>query len=218
LGGLILGTANNCATRFGAVMSYQITLATLLGACLVSFGWGMRSFFVQPSGYTPGMRVIAACGYTFAALHLGAILLARHVPLERFCLAGSLYAAGLALYWWAIATNRKRRLSAVFSDDLPTHLVQDGPYRLVRHPFYCSYLMVWLAGVIGSGRLWLLATVAVMLGIYLRAAYVEERKFARGALANEYEAFRSRTGLLIPNPWKMVTTRPRKVMAARRSD
>jgi protein-S-isoprenylcysteine O-methyltransferase Ste14 len=199
-------------------MSYQIILATLLGACLVSFGWGMRSFFVQPSGYTPGMRVIAACGYTFAALHFGAILLARYVSLERFWLAASFYAAGLALYWWTVAANRKRRLSAAFSDDLPTHLVQDGPYHLVRHPFYCSYLLAWSAGVIGSGCLWLLATVAVMLGIYLRAAYVEERKFARCGLAKEYEAFRSRTGLLIPNPWKMLTGRPRKVMAARRSD
>jgi protein-S-isoprenylcysteine O-methyltransferase Ste14 len=199
-------------------MSYQIILATLLVACLVSFGWGMRSFFVQPSGYTPGMKVIAACGYTFAALHLGAILLARHVSLERFWLAAFMYVAGFALYWWAIATNRKGRLSAAFSDDLPAHLVEDGPYRLVRHPFYCSYLLAWSAGVIGSGCLWLLATVAVMLGIYLHAAYVEERKFARCALAKEYEAFRSRTGLLIPNPWKMLTARPRKMMAARRSD
>jgi protein-S-isoprenylcysteine O-methyltransferase Ste14 len=199
-------------------MSYQVILAILLGACLVSFGWGMRSFFVQPSGYTAGMRVIAVCGYTFAALHLGAILLARYVSLERFWLAGSFYAAGLALYWWAVAANQKRRLSAAFSGDLPTHLVQDGPYRLVRHPFYCSYLLVWSAGVIGSGCLWLLATVAVMLWIYLRAAFLEERKFARCPLANEYEAFRSRTGLLLPNPWKMLTARPRKVMAARRSD
>lgn len=199
-------------------MSHQIILAILLGACLASFGWGMRSFFVQPSGYTSGMKVITACGYVFAALHLGAILLARDVSRERFWLAGFIYAAGLTLYWWAIAANRERRLSAAFSDDLPTHLIENGPYRLVRHPFYCSYLLVWTAGVIGSGRLWLLATVAVMLGIYLRAARAEERKFARCALANEYEAFRSRTGLLIPNPWKMLTARPWKVMAARRSD
>lgn len=195
------------AWQDGAAMSYQIILSTLLCACLASFGWGMRSFFVQPSGYTPGMKIITACGYTFAALHLGAILLARGVSRERFWLAAFIYAAGLALYWWAIETNRKNRLSAAFSDDLPTHLVEDGPYRLVRHPFYSSYLLVWSAGVIGSGHLWLLATVAVMLGIYLRAAYVEERKFARCALANEYEAFRRRTGLLIPNPWKMLTAR-----------
>lgn len=199
-------------------MLYQITLATLLGVCLASFGWGMRSFFVQPSGYTAGMKVITACGYTFAALHLSAILLARGVSWERFWLAAFIYAAGLALYWWAIATNRKRRLSAAFSSDPPTHLVEDGPYRLVRHPFYCSYLLVWSAGVIGSGNLWLLATVAVMLGIYLRAAYVEEQKFAHGVLASEYQAFRRRTGLLIPNPWKMLTARPWKMMAVRRPD
>jgi protein-S-isoprenylcysteine O-methyltransferase Ste14 len=199
-------------------MLYQIILASLLGACLASFGWGMRSFFVQPSGYTSGMKVIAACGYAFAALHLAAILLARGVSWERFWLAVFIYAAALGLYWWAVATNRSRRLSAAFSNDLPTHLVEDGPYRLVRHPFYCSYLLAWSAGVIGSGRLWLLATVAVMLGIYLRAAYVEERKFARCVLASEYEAFRRRTGLLIPNPWKMLTARHWKVMAARRSD
>ncbi|HEV2418939.1 MAG TPA: methyltransferase [Terriglobia bacterium] len=164
------------------------------------------------------MKVITVCGYTFAALHLGAILLAQGVSPERFWLAAFIYAAGLALYWWAIAINRARRLSAAFSGDVPTHLVEDGPYRLIRHPFYCSYLLVWTAGVIGSGRLWLLATVAVMLGLYLRAAYIEERKFARCALASEYEALRGRTGLLTPNPWKMLTARSWKAMAARRSD
>lgn len=197
-------------------MSYQIILAALLVVCLASFGWGMRSFFAQPSGYTPGMKVITACGYAFAALHLGAILMARGVSSEQFWLAALIYSMGFALYWWTIAANRKRHLSAVFSGDLPTHLVENGPYRLIRHPFYCSYLLVWSAGVIGSGRLWLLATVAVMLAIYLRAAYAEERKFARCALADEYEAFRRRTGLLIPNPWKMLTARPWKMMAARR--
>lgn len=199
-------------------MLYQITLAILLSVCLASFGWGMRVFFAQPSGYTSGMKAITACGYAFAVLHLGAILLARSVSRERFWSAAMIYAAGLALYWWAIAANRKFRLSAAFSDDVPIHLVENGPYRLVRHPFYCSYLLVWSAGVIGSGRLWLLVTVGVMLAIYLRAAYLEERKFARCPLANEYEAFRRRTGLLIPNPWKMLTARPWKVLAARRSD
>jgi protein-S-isoprenylcysteine O-methyltransferase Ste14 len=183
----------------------RLVLILFLVACLASFGWGMRAFFVQPCGFTGGMKLIARVSVAFAVLHLAAILLARGVPVVLDIIAALMYSIALLLYWWAIAANRNTPLSAAFSPDSPQHLMQEGPYRFVRHPFYCSYLLMWCAGIFASAQWWLALTTAVMLGIYFRAAAVEERKFSNSSLADAYSAYRRRTGMLAPSPVKFLT-------------
>ena len=152
------------------------------------------------------MRATALFGTVFAILHTGTFLLwPASVSRERGCLASAIYLAALLLFWWAIATNRRQPLSAIFSPDHPVHLMTAGPYRLIRHPFYCAYLMVWLAGLVATAKWWLALTIAVMLVIYLRAARFEERKFLDSALARPYRDYQARTGQLLPNPWKLLT-------------
>ncbi|MGH9667725.1 MAG: hypothetical protein ACRD9L_25185, partial [Bryobacteraceae bacterium] len=107
----------------------QWILAALLLACLASFAWAMRAFFVQPAGATKGMRITVACGTISVILHISAIALAQRVPFERAAAASALYAAALTLFWWAVSTNRRKALSAIFSPDLPVHIVIEGPYR-----------------------------------------------------------------------------------------
>jgi protein-S-isoprenylcysteine O-methyltransferase Ste14 len=186
--------------------TWQGISALLLLICLMSFGWAMRNFFVQPAGNTRGMKVIRSSGLVFAALHFVAIF-SSPITAERGWVGALLYLWSLGLFWWAIRTNSALRLSAAFSPDVPVHLVQDGPYRYIRHPFYCSYVLAWSAGTIATARWWLLPTVAVMIVIYWRAASIEEEKFSRSSLAHEYERYRARTAWLIPNPMKLLIAR-----------
>jgi protein-S-isoprenylcysteine O-methyltransferase Ste14 len=190
-----------------ALSASQWLSATLLLSCLASFAWGMRKFFVQPSGTTAGMKVISGCGMVFAALHFVAIFLPSSITAERGWVATLLYLWSLGLFWWAIRTNSATRLSAAFSPDVPAHLVEDGPYRFIRHPFYCSYVLAWSAGTVATARWWLLPTVAVMVIIYWRAATIEEEKFSRSSLAAEYQRYRQHTALLVPNPMKLLLAR-----------
>ncbi len=183
---------------------WQWLLATLLLLCFGSFGWGMRRFFRQPAGSTAGMKLISTCGIVFSVLHLVAVLWPGSVAGLRAPFAALLYLCALALFWWALASNRRNPLSAAFSPDAPAHLVEEGPYRLVRHPFYSSYLLTWIAGVVATANLWLLPTAVIMFFIYFRAAKFEEGKFSTTALAPEYRAFRESTGLFVPNPLKML--------------
>lgn len=179
----------------------QWIFSGLLLACLASFGWAMRRFFVQPAGPTAGMTVIKTCGIAFGILHVAAIL-TTNITLARGVSGAILYLGALGLFWWSIKTSLLHPLSAAFSPDLPVHLVAHGPYRIIRHPLYCSYLLCWLAGWVVTGRLWLAPTVAVMLGIYLVAASREESKFMRSPLREAYQQYRANTGLLFPNPLK----------------
>ena len=181
----------------------QILVVSLLLLCFGSFSWGMRRFFVQPSGYTAGMKVTTAGGILFAVLHLAGLAFPSET--HRYPAAATgFYLLSLLLFWWAIRTNQLKPLSAVFSSDLPAHLVNSGPYRWMRHPFYASYMLAWIAGPIACGHLGLWLTVAVMLALYVRAAHQEERKFSASPLAGAYDLYRTRTGLLVPNPLKLV--------------
>jgi protein-S-isoprenylcysteine O-methyltransferase Ste14 len=179
--------------------------AILLCSCLASFAWAMRSFFTQPAGVTAGIRLISGCGAAFGILHLFAILSNTNVSAERSLAGSLLYICSAGLFWWAIKTSLASPLSAAFSPNLPVHLVDHGPYRVMRHPLYCSYLMCWLAGWVVTDRLWLAPTVAVMTIVYWIAAHQEEQKFMRSPLGDSYRQYRSRTGLLFPNPLKLLS-------------
>lgn len=197
-------------------MSYadHFAPAVLLLACLSSFGWGMRKFFVQPVGMTAGMKLITALGFLFGFTHFAAILAVS--PAAGYSLPGDvLYVCSIALFWWAIRTNSKRQLSAAFSPDIPSHLVHQGPYRFVRHPFYCSYLLCWLAGCVATGEAWLLVTFIVMLVVYVAAAKQEEQKFTRSPLAEAYREYRASTGMLFPNLTKVLRTNKKPVWKTR---
>jgi protein-S-isoprenylcysteine O-methyltransferase Ste14 len=179
----------------------------LLLACLGSYAWGMRRFFAQPAGDTAGMAVIRICGAVFAVVHAGALIFTPGIEAGALEAAIALYLAALGLYWWAIRTNSPRPLSAAFSPDTPQHLVERGPYQFIRHPFYCSYLLTWSGGVVATRSLWLLPSLVVMLVIYIWAARAEEDKFMRSPLAGLYRTYRSRTGLFLPNPFKLFVAR-----------
>jgi len=180
----------------------RLCLTALLAGCFLSFAWGMRYFFRHPANGSSGMKIIQACGTVFALLQLAAVLL-YFQSLTAGIVAALLYVASLALFWSTIRANRAIPLSAAFLDDLPVHLNDRGPYRYIRHPFYTSYLLAWLAGVVAVRSLWLAPTAIVMLAIYWKASQTEENKFARSNLAASYAAYRARAGRFLPNPWKL---------------
>jgi protein-S-isoprenylcysteine O-methyltransferase Ste14 len=183
--------------------AWQWILVALLLLCLSSFAWAMQKFFVQPAGVTAGMKAIKICGIVFGLLHLIAIATKPDVGAVNGIGGAVLYVSSAGLFWWAIKSSLRQPLSAAFSPDLPAHLVAHGPYRMVRHPLYCSYLLCWLAGWVASGRLWLAPTVVAMLVIYRQAAAQEETKFAQSPMAMAYREYRARTGLFLPNPFKL---------------
>jgi protein-S-isoprenylcysteine O-methyltransferase Ste14 len=75
-----------------------------------------------------------------------------------------------------------------------------GPHAVIRHPFYLSYLLCWIAGVLATGQWLLLATVALMAWIYHRAALKEEAKFAASPMAEAYARYAATTGRYLPRP------------------
>src|SRR5262245_4005237 len=174
--------------------------AILFVVCFVSFTWGIFGFF-RVHGQKPcGTHMIQVVGGAMMLWHAVMLWQVAEMPAGISTrLAIGLYVLSLALFWSTVYVHRRRPPTLAFSEDAPEHLVDSGPYRLVRHPFYVSYLLAWVAGVVGTREPWLLLSVAVMGGIYLSAAMVEEQKFLVGALAPRYREYQRRTGMFVPH-------------------
>ncbi len=108
-----------------------------------------------------------------------------------------LIALSLGLRVWAA-----RVLGAYFKRTLrissEQHIVQDGPYRLIRHPGYLADIFLWVGG--GFAVLnWfsLVVMLAVIPYAYIYRIHSEEAMLAQ-AFGDEFTAYKAKTWKLIP--------------------
>ncbi len=105
-------------------------------------------------------------------------------------------AAGLALRAWSMRT-----LGASYSRTLRAgqeqHVVDTGPYRLVRHPGYAGSLLTWTGFALASRSTLVLALVAALL--YHHRIIAEEQLMQRDLPG--YIAYSQHTKKLIPFVW-----------------
>jgi len=112
----------------------------------------------------------------------------------------AVFLAGAALRAWSVATLGRYFTYAVqVSADQP--VVQDGPYRLVRHPSYAGALMMGAGLGLSLRHAWPpLAIVVTSLVAYVIRIRVEERALA-DAIGEPYRAYMQRTKRLLPFVW-----------------
>lgn len=165
-------------------------------ACFLAFSWGMFRHFRCVGPMPVGMRLIGAVSFVAMTVFTWSVLA---VPLSSVWPAAPvLSVAALALFGWAVATTRDTEFAVAFAHAQPPVLVTTGPFRYVRHPFYTSYLLFWLATGVAtaSGISWI--GPAILLGCYIIAAREEEHLISHGRLGAEYAGYASRTGILLP--------------------
>jgi protein-S-isoprenylcysteine O-methyltransferase Ste14 len=171
-------------------------------SCFLSFGYGVRFYFIKPEGKTLPMYLITEVGIMIALLHVG--LLGWYgvwqQQLDPRLLAGTLtlFGLSLAMFWWTLLTVREQRLTFAYTKDVPQLLLAGGPYRLVRHPFYTAYMLGFFAAPLALAAWWLLPTSIFMFCLYWQAAVLEEDKFAKSELAEQYNAYKRGTGRFLP--------------------
>jgi protein-S-isoprenylcysteine O-methyltransferase Ste14 len=173
--------------------------AVLLAAgllCFAAFCWGVKSHFRHTGRIPPGTQAIAALSAAGFGRFLLRLALYRLGPAWPGALALFVLSAGL--FAWTVGATRQSPPTLAFDTDQPAFLLQHGPYRLVRHPFYLSYLLFWTGTAMACGGLWPWLTPAAMTAVYFRAAMLEERKFRRSRLAGAYDLYRSQAGMFLP--------------------
>ena len=144
-----------------------------------------------------GMRIITLASIVGYLVMLS-LLLVNHASALSKALGAGLMLLALAIFWWAVRTTSGHSLTLAYSLDSPVGLVNEGPYRFVRHPFYLSYLCFWMAGVVATGQPLFGVIFILMLALYWRAAWMEEAKFLNGPLADVYRQFQAQAGMFFP--------------------
>jgi protein-S-isoprenylcysteine O-methyltransferase Ste14 len=118
-----------------------------------------------------------------------------------------LTATGFLFAWWA-----RIHLGRLWSDWLTKkaghHVVDTGPYRLVRHPIYLGLIFAAFATAIEKGTSYaLFGAVILTFGFYTKAR--REERFLRVELGEDaYDAYAHKTAMLVPFTGRRSTTRP----------
>ena len=78
------------------------------------------------------------------------------------------------------------------------HVVDTGPYRLVRHPIYSGLIFAAFATAIEKGTSFaMLGAAIITLAFYIKAR--REERFLRAELAeNAYDDYARKTAMLVP--------------------
>ena len=117
------------------------------------------------------------------------------IPIAWQALALAIVAAGYGLSLWAARCNRFFSTVVRIQRERGHHVIDTGPYAIVRHPGYAGAIPAHLALPIALGSLWgLVPAVAGSVFLVLRTAY-EDR-----TLADELSGYRDYARRV---PWRL---------------
>ena len=173
-----------------ALAFIAVTLGTLL--------WAGLWYFRQGREWNPRKRIYKISIYTVLALHGAAILILPEPPVWSQLAGSAVLLVVLVLFWTAVAAHGDIRPKFAFDQPEAARIVTSGPYRWIRHPFYSSFMLAALGGVLISGRPELLLTIPWLACFYVRAAKEEEIFLLESPLGRQYQDYYRRTGRFFP--------------------
>lgn len=172
-------------------------LVTLVGAAVVgAYIWSVRNHFV--SDKMPQGAWIISLSVTVTTIVMLTLTWLLPQPLFAQSAGLAIQLFSVWIFYSAITASRRARLRFIFDPEQPHSLVNEGPYRRVRHPFYVSYSIFWFGWAVATWSVWAFPFVILLIALYISAARMEERNFAASPLSAEYAAYKQRTGFFVP--------------------
>ena len=121
------------------------------------------------------------------------------IPVWRWCLAGIIALAGLALSIWSIvymkSVGKGNPFDAMGHEVAPRtkHLMTDGPYRHSRNPMLSGTYLYYLGVVLALWR-WPAAVVFIAVAVLMSLQVRSEEKRLEADFGQEYLDYKKRTG------------------------
>ncbi len=111
-------------------------------------------------------------------------------------------AAAIVLNLWShhtLSRNLGNEFDPALRLNTVSALVTDGPYRVIRHPIYASFLLMQVATLLLTAN-WLigLSGIAIILAVILIRIPEEERLLAN-SFGTEFENYKTSTGAFLPS-------------------
>jgi protein-S-isoprenylcysteine O-methyltransferase Ste14 len=179
-------------------LTVDIVVAVVSWAVVAQHIWATRGHFVSER-MEMGARLLALLVIASTLVFTVLLFTGPH-PLWPVVIGVLLELGSLALFWGAIRASRQAQLHFAFDPDPPHSVLDRGPYRYVRHPFYTSYMLFWLGWGLATWSPWAIPLVVIIVAFYWVAARGEERRFAGTPFGAEYERYKRSAGLFWPRP------------------
>jgi len=151
---------------------------------------------------TPFCLALIAFAYLF--LHKTSLLLAIESSGYQFSQSAGIVLSCISISLIALTVGTHRIPVALWhqnsENDRPVEIVTWGSYKYIRHPFYTSFILAWLAGIAIVPH-WIILALALYSGLMLLyTAKKEEHRLSsqEGPLGSEYKAYLQRTGRFFP--------------------
>jgi protein-S-isoprenylcysteine O-methyltransferase Ste14 len=198
------------AALFGSAGSFAIAefwiylaiFAAVFVAAFVMLDRGLLQERMRPGGKpTPlGLQllnVILVLHWIIAGLDRGRLHWTDTVPVWLQALALAALVAGYALVFWAMLVNRFFSSVVRIQSDRGQHVIDGGPYALMRHPGYSAGIVIVLASGVALGS-WLAGAfvVATMLPFLVYRVANEDRVLQ--SQLNGYPDYARRV------PWRLI--------------
>jgi protein-S-isoprenylcysteine O-methyltransferase Ste14 len=174
----------------------QILLASVYTAILCSLIWARFRFFKINNAkskivsYFNDPAVFVQLIFTY-----GLLWTADSLTLIETTIAVTIYIFSLSLFWWAIRSAGELDFASGSSKG---EIFTTGAFGFVRHPFYLSYIAIWLTSTILFNSIFLWISCLILIGVYLLSAKEEEKGIMSSELSSQYSAYRKSVGMLFP--------------------
>jgi len=174
-----------------------VLLAVALATAII-IAVAVQDFFVDARTNSPRVRAMQDVGVAFAVSHFGAIVL-RGSAGPNWAIAGiAMYVAATLLFLSALEAARRVPLPRTLVDDpMPKALITNGPFALIRHPFYLAYSLAWLAAPVATHGPLIAVFAVIAITAYVVAARREER-LLEDRFGEAYRTYKLGTGRLLP--------------------
>jgi protein-S-isoprenylcysteine O-methyltransferase Ste14 len=161
-----------------------------------------KNLNVEERGDTSFWIILPGLVTIFFAPPLEYLYLQAYLPrADRMEVMGlALILLGAACYFWARAALKAGYAGCV-NKTAGQQLVQNGPYRYLRHPGYTGYFLMALGFCLGySSAIGLAAIPILMLPGFAYRMNVEEKLLVE-TFGNEYREYVQRTKRILPGIW-----------------
>lgn len=134
--------------------------------------WWDKVFFAV---YIPTFLAILA----IASLDAGRYHWTAPLPVLVLVAAYIVLTVAYAIVWWAMRINRFFSSVVRIQTDRGHYVVQEGPYRFVRHPGYLGAILLGPATAVVLGSLWALIPASLMVMLFVVRTVLEDATLQR---------------------------------------
>jgi protein-S-isoprenylcysteine O-methyltransferase Ste14 len=167
---------------------------------LAAAAWSDRAVKRPPNRQQILYRLLAILGYLllFGAYRhqLRTEIILWNTPVALAWLMAAVTFGGLLFTWWA-RVHLGRLWSSSVSRKADHHVVDTGPYGIVRHPIYTGIIVATIATAAMRGTALSWIGMGVMTVGWVIKARLEE-KFLREQLGPDYDEYSRRVPMLVP--------------------